>query len=622
MAVSVGEANCTALLDDAMATEVSHTDMQRSSQLAHQLNAARKAELFTDVTLAVDGGKFTCHRVMLVSGSPYFRAVFQHDPQAKQKTHMDLPGLTARGLDALLDYMYTSQVIINTDNVIDVLEAADFLQFRPIVKTCSTFLLQHMNAENCLQLHLLADAHLCQALAQSAHQYSIDHFDEVCRSSDFIHLAYTSLLSYLQISYLYIAEESVLLQEVCRWLQAHPDHLVHADKLLRHINLCSISHIYLSALIQEYPWLEKSGLVDNKRDEKCVEANTKTHLPHVPQSSVHYELILKQTPSQKSTRPHEVLVLIPRETISMKGKHKTDILYFCQKETKWKVLTHIPFKDRYLYSIVIHNNNIYVTGGEQFEVPVNLASCYNVEQDSWVHAPAMLKTRANHSSASTAARVFVIGGKGPHELRSDGEEYNPQTSQWTLLPDILGSHGSQLGPIVEGIGRCAVVPLDGKLYILGGTASTTNRMGEKGRFQYGAAQYYDIADKTWHLEDKLTQHIQRENLSIGVGDCLSYKGLILLIHETTKGKNIKVYNPSTQTMTDFIRTHGQHRFGGYIIHRDVLYCVGGVAGMFGANDMVHYYNMNDNAGSGWKMMTPLPAPYSHHTCGTVFKTCT
>jgi len=50
---------------------------------------------------------------------------------------VELKGVTAIGLRALIEYAYTGTIVINDGNLQDVLEAADHLQFVEILTFCS-----------------------------------------------------------------------------------------------------------------------------------------------------------------------------------------------------------------------------------------------------------------------------------------------------------------------------------------------------------------------------------------------------------------------------------------------------------------------------------------------------
>lgn len=57
---------------------------------------------------------------------------------------VELKGVSAIGLRALLEYAYTGTIVISDGNLQDVLEAADHLQFVEILTFCSRFIFMQL----------------------------------------------------------------------------------------------------------------------------------------------------------------------------------------------------------------------------------------------------------------------------------------------------------------------------------------------------------------------------------------------------------------------------------------------------------------------------------------------
>ena len=143
------------------------------------------------------------------------------------------------------------------------------------------------------------------------------------------------------------------------------------------------------------------------------------------------------------------------------------------------------------------------------------------------------------------------------------------------------------------------------------------RTSEEQRRVHLGAWSYDLQTKTWNDLD-LGDSLETMKVAVSLGDCLTYQGLLILIDEDLRGKRMVVYNPVSGRLERFIRSHGHHRFGGYAMQGDSLFCTGGVAGMFKTHDLVHCQDFSDPEGT-WKPVSPLPQPLSHHACVNVHK---
>uniref|UniRef100_H3C538 Zinc finger and BTB domain containing 49 n=1 Tax=Tetraodon nigroviridis TaxID=99883 RepID=H3C538_TETNG len=109
-----------------------------SSYLLQQLQEQRIQGLLCDCMLVVKGVCFKAHKNVLAAFSSYFRSLFQNSPSQKNEVfHLVIQDVG--GIGQILDYMYTSHIDINQDNVQALLDIAQCLQV-PNIQSCNTFL--------------------------------------------------------------------------------------------------------------------------------------------------------------------------------------------------------------------------------------------------------------------------------------------------------------------------------------------------------------------------------------------------------------------------------------------------------------------------------------------------
>nr|XP_057947544.1 zinc finger and BTB domain-containing protein 49 [Doryrhamphus excisus]XP_057947545.1 zinc finger and BTB domain-containing protein 49 [Doryrhamphus excisus] len=110
-----------------------------SSYLLQQLQEQRIQGMLCDCMLVVKGVCFKAHKNVLAAFSSYFRSLFQNSPSQKNEV-FNLVIQDVGGIGQILDYMYTSHLDVNQDNVQALLDIAQCLQVPNVQSMCNTFL--------------------------------------------------------------------------------------------------------------------------------------------------------------------------------------------------------------------------------------------------------------------------------------------------------------------------------------------------------------------------------------------------------------------------------------------------------------------------------------------------
>ncbi|KPP67315.1 zinc finger and BTB domain-containing protein 44-like [Scleropages formosus] len=117
-----------------------HSSPTHSQEMLEKLNALRNEGHFCDVTIRVQDKLFFAHKVVLACCSEFLRSKLVGQPDEEDKVVLDLHHVTVSGFTPLLEYAYTSTLSINTENIIDVLAAASYMQMFAVASTCSEFM--------------------------------------------------------------------------------------------------------------------------------------------------------------------------------------------------------------------------------------------------------------------------------------------------------------------------------------------------------------------------------------------------------------------------------------------------------------------------------------------------
>ncbi|XP_072310358.1 zinc finger and BTB domain-containing protein 44 isoform X1 [Eucyclogobius newberryi] len=116
-----------------------HTSISHSQEMLDKLNALRSEGHLCDVTIRVQDKLFLAHKVVLACCSDFFRSKLVGRSE-EDKFVLDLHHVTVSGFAPLLEYAYTSTLSISTENIIDVLAAASYMQMFAVASTCSEFM--------------------------------------------------------------------------------------------------------------------------------------------------------------------------------------------------------------------------------------------------------------------------------------------------------------------------------------------------------------------------------------------------------------------------------------------------------------------------------------------------
>ncbi|XP_054459148.1 zinc finger and BTB domain-containing protein 44 isoform X1 [Anoplopoma fimbria] len=117
-----------------------HNSTSHSQEMLEKLNALRNQGHLCDVTIRVQDKLFLAHKVVLACCSEFFRSKLVGRPDEEDKFVLDLHHVTVSGFAPLLEYAYTSTLSISTENIIDVLAAASYMQMFAVASTCSEFM--------------------------------------------------------------------------------------------------------------------------------------------------------------------------------------------------------------------------------------------------------------------------------------------------------------------------------------------------------------------------------------------------------------------------------------------------------------------------------------------------
>lgn len=143
-------------------------------EFLNNLKEFQENEKFCDVVLKTQSTSgssaisvIKAHKLVLASASPYFKAMFAGG--FKENRNCDeifIDHINDFTLKTIIDFIYTSQLVIKENNVQHLLVASKMLQIEDIVVACCAYLYLNMDASNCIGFEGFANTYGCSTLAK------------------------------------------------------------------------------------------------------------------------------------------------------------------------------------------------------------------------------------------------------------------------------------------------------------------------------------------------------------------------------------------------------------------------------------------------------------------------
>jgi kelch-like protein 20 len=105
--------------------------------------------------------------------------MFTGELAESRQTEVTIRDIDEHAMELLIDFCYTSYILVEETNVQTLLPAACLLQLQEIQDVCCEFLKRQLDPSNCLGIRAFADTHSCRELLRIADKFTQHNFQEV-----------------------------------------------------------------------------------------------------------------------------------------------------------------------------------------------------------------------------------------------------------------------------------------------------------------------------------------------------------------------------------------------------------------------------------------------------------
>ncbi|XP_021358069.1 kelch-like protein 24 [Mizuhopecten yessoensis] len=410
-----------------------------------------------DVDIIVEDEKFPCHRLILATMSPYFKAMFHSGMVETRERSITIPGISKSAFVQVRASMYGSDYNITADNALELLHAAALFQIIPLQEACEEFLAKEMDMENCLMLFKVARSCNCKVLLERCRPFVMEGFNGLWKSDEFETLDLEDLESIVRDDDLVPVDEEQICEATLKWVEADlVNRKEYLGRLFRHIRLVNVSPEYL---LEE---LYNKELLLN--DENCKRYLDEVRDYHILPARRH-EFASGRFHLRNSDDFEEVILALTEYDMERSGSFYQDgkcLWAYSHHQGRWYTLAPIPLQQNpgTDFSVVSFRNDLYLTGGTS--TLKNLLK-YDSDRNEWAQCDANMKRgRYNHMMAAVRESVYVLGGYNAkmaegNNVQGSIEEYNVNSRRWRTM-----------GELITSVQCAATVAIGEKIYILGG----------------------------------------------------------------------------------------------------------------------------------------------------------
>ena len=233
-------------------------------------------KLLCDVQLEAEGKIFSAHRTILSAVTDYFRGMFTRGFKESKQTDKPIvmEGVSAVGLGLILDFIYTTELKLTPESILETIPIACMLQIQPLIAKCEEFLISSVCTDKCLIYGEIAERFHLKTAMDCFAEYKKAHFLEISQTLVFKELDLAEVVSYLSLPDLFLnGIELTALDAAIAWLEHKPqERQIHVLDIFRCINLLQIPASDITEKVSKVPMIK-----GNIECEALVQESLKYH---------------------------------------------------------------------------------------------------------------------------------------------------------------------------------------------------------------------------------------------------------------------------------------------------------------------------------------------------------
>ena len=132
-----------------------------------------------DLVICAQNETFHVHKCLMIAACDYFDAMLRSGMQETRASSIELKGVSAQGLRAVVNFIYTGELKLSMSNIGEILRAVSHLQVQFALKLCEDYLIEETTVENCIEMLQLAEMFSIANVKNAVNRYILRNFDKL-----------------------------------------------------------------------------------------------------------------------------------------------------------------------------------------------------------------------------------------------------------------------------------------------------------------------------------------------------------------------------------------------------------------------------------------------------------
>ena len=521
---------------------------------------SRKAERFNDVWIKAGNNSFPAHRLVLGCFSQFFERLFE-SPMKEQYDEevVTLKDLNDEAVKVLIDYMYTGNITLNQENVLNILAAADFLQINDVCQFCFDYLKSIISVENWFTIFASLRLSENDSVLAQLYQVCSANFNIIALSQDFMNLVIEDLISITQNLDRFIVNRTTIYESIINWIR-HDDanrkmelpklfvlldfdqfpinflrNVVASDSLVQE-NVDCLNTV-MTAITEQFKEMRLRGrgsklisIGGGEKPCKVVEiyncfSKSSFVYPKLPNKMIH----------SRALQLNDFIYCIGGASRFAMGGKPTNRVYQMNLKNlsqKWEKVCSLN-EARYLMGAAVFKDCLVVVGGVKNTKSdqTNSGEFFSPGLNEWQSTSELSQDRSGHQLITCDDSLYVVGGLTSNQLLRSVERLENLDGKWEEVEPMNCRRAS-----------FAAVNYNGMIYVLGGLG---NDEDDKEIALQTAEKYNPVQNKWIFVSDLIYARYFH-------AACLMQDKIFVVGGVDTNGKAIKIiecYDPSTDKWT-------------------------------------------------------------------------